>query len=56
MMKKITFILITFFITFNVAFAQEPGQEDLLTLSQIDENTKNKRFERIKGLMKLTNI
>ncbi len=44
MMKKITFILITF-ITFNFALAQEPGQEDLLTLSQIDENTKNKRFD-----------
>lgn len=44
-MKKITFILITFFITFNFAFAQEPGQEDILTLSQIDENTKNKRFD-----------
>lgn len=45
MKTRITLLVAILFLAFNFVSAQEPGQEDVLTLSQINENTKNKRFE-----------
>ncbi len=44
-MKKINLILIALFIISSVASAQESGQEDILTYSQLNENTKHKKYD-----------
>ncbi|AXT20987.1 hypothetical protein D7030_00185 [Flavobacteriaceae bacterium AU392] len=45
MKTKITFLVAALFLAFNFVAAQEPGEEDILTLSQLDQSTKNKNFD-----------